>query len=90
MPPQQEITPQMWQEIAERLASVETALEAHAKQNGEMEARQKELLQAVQRISNFIERMNGGVRMLLWLGGVAAGAVGSFLAWAMSHFSFKP
>lgn len=89
MPPQQEITPQMWQEIAERLASVETALEEHAKQNGEMEARQKELLQAVQRISNFIERMNGGVRMLLWLGGVA-GAVGSFLAWAVSHFSFKP
>ena len=89
MPPQQEITPQMWQEIAERLASVETALEAHAKQNGEMDARQKELLQAVQRISNFIERMNGGVRMLLWLGGVA-GAVGSFHAWAVSHFSFKP
>ena len=89
MPPQQEITPQMWQEIAERLASVETALEAHAKQNEVMEARQKELLQAVQRISNFIERMNGGVRMLLWLGGVA-GAVGSFLAWAVSHFSFKP
>lgn len=86
---QQQITPQMWQEIAERLASVETMLEVYARQNEEMDERQKKMLEAVQRISNFIERMNGGVRVVLWLGGVA-GAIGSGIAWIIGHVSLKP
>jgi len=44
---QQQITPQMWQEIAERLASVETTLEVYARQNEEMDERQKKMLEAV-------------------------------------------
>lgn len=89
MAPQQEISPGMWQEIVERLAAVETTLESYAKTNSEMEMRQTKMFDAIQKITGFMERMNGGVRVVLWMGGAMAGTA-SFFAWLVGHVSFKP
>lgn len=85
---QQEITPQMWQTMAERISSVETTLEDFAKQNDAMNTRQKEMLKGIQDIQMFMAKMNGGVRVILVLGSFAT-AAGGFVAWALSHVSIK-
>lgn len=87
--PQQEITPQMWQAMAERISSVETTLEDFAKQNDAMNTRQKEMLAGIEKITAFMERLNGGVRVVLWMGGAAA-TLASGAAWLVGHVSFKP
>jgi hypothetical protein len=86
---QQEITPQMWQTMAERISSVETTLEDFAKKNDEMEARQKAMMAGIEKITAFMERLNGGVRVVLWMGGAAA-TLASAAAWILGHVSFKP
>lgn len=86
---QQEITPQMWQTMAERISSVETTIEDYARQNDAMYTRQKEMLAGIEKITAFMERLNGGARVVLWMGGVAA-TLASAAAWLVGHVSIKP
>ena len=76
----------MWSDAVQRIATIEGAIRRHEEREEEMKETQVEILASVKAIENFIAKINGGARALVWVGGAFA-ALGGAVAWIVSHLS---
>ena len=86
--PEHFLSIEMWQDIAERVATIEETLRESAARDEKMEKTQAEMLQGITSISESMSMLNGGARAFLWIGG-ALGVFGYFGTWFMGYIGFK-
>ena len=86
--PEHSLSIEMWQDIAERVATIEETLRESAARDEKMEKTQAEMLQGITSISKSMSMLNGGARAFLWIGG-ALGVFGYFGTWFMGWLGFK-
>ncbi len=79
---------EMWQDIAERVATIEQTLLAIVERDEKMEKTQAEMLKGITAISKAMNLLNGGARVVLWLGGLL-GVFTYFGTWFMGWLGFK-